>query len=101
MASTFASASSFNGDLSKWDVSRVTNMEEMFSGASSFAQTLCGAWQTSTADKKEMFTRSSGRICTTSTTTSVTTSMTTSTRWSPKSKAELRAAIEQCLQLST
>jgi hypothetical protein len=54
-------------------------MEEMFSGASSFTQTLCGAWQTSTADKKEMFTRSSGRICTTSTTTSVTTSMTTST----------------------
>ena len=32
----FASASSFNGDLSKWDVSRVTNMKGMFSYASSF-----------------------------------------------------------------
>ena len=26
----------FNGDLSKWDVSRVTNMQDMFSSASAF-----------------------------------------------------------------
>ena len=37
----------------------------LFKGASSFAQTLCGAWLTSTAKKKEMFEGSSGRICST------------------------------------
>ena len=33
-------ASSFNGDLSKWDVAKVTNMVRMFSGASSFKRDL-------------------------------------------------------------
>ena len=56
----------FDGDISKWDVSRVVNMKGMFSKASSFAQTLCGAWSDSTADKAGMFDGSSGRICTTS-----------------------------------
>ena len=32
----FASASSLNCDLSKWDVSRVIDMEDMFASASSF-----------------------------------------------------------------
>ena len=68
MRAMFNSASSFNGDISKWDVSRVTDMEEMFSGASSFAQTLCGAWLTSTADKGGIFDGSSGEICTTTST---------------------------------
>ena len=36
MASMFASTSSFNGDLSKWDVSSVTIMDWMFYSASSF-----------------------------------------------------------------
>ena len=31
----FAPASSFNGDLSKWDVTKVTDMSLMFYGASS------------------------------------------------------------------
>jgi len=36
MGSMFSSATSFNGDLSKWNVSNVTNMSHMFDGASSF-----------------------------------------------------------------
>ena len=64
----FYDASSFNGDISKWDVSRVTDMGGMFSGAASFAQTLCGAWGTSAADKEGMFDDSSGRICATTST---------------------------------
>merc|ERR1719201_1621684 len=48
----FYGVSSFNADLSKWDVS---SMSKMFNGASSFAQTLCGVWFTSTANKEEMF----------------------------------------------
>jgi surface protein len=34
----------FNADLSRWDVSRVTNMEGMFSHATAFNQPL-GAWK--------------------------------------------------------
>ena len=32
----FSLATSFNGDLSSWDVSSVTNMESMFQDATSF-----------------------------------------------------------------
>ncbi len=49
-------------------------MSKMFKGASSFAQTLCGAWYTSTADKEGMLDGSSGLICTTSASTSTPTS---------------------------
>ena len=63
MQSMFGEAKSFNADLSKWDVSKVTNMAKMFKGASSFAQTLCGAWFASTANKEDMFEDSSGRVC--------------------------------------
>ena len=72
MAGMFNYASLFNCDISKWDVSRVTNMEEMFSGASSFTQTLCGAWSASKAYKGGMFDGSFGQMCTTTTTTVVT-----------------------------
>ena len=36
----FYNASSFNRPLSDWSVNKVTNMHEMFKGASSFNQTL-------------------------------------------------------------
>ena len=36
MNSMFAGASSFNGNISSWNVSAVTNMDGMFAGASSF-----------------------------------------------------------------
>ena len=63
MEEMFYYASEFNGDLTKWDVSRVTTMRSMFYGARSFTQTLCErAWVQSTADKFEMFHGSPGSI---------------------------------------
>jgi len=50
-------------------VSSMTDMKFMFRGASSFDQTLCGAWKTSTADKRGMLDGSYGRMCTTTSTT--------------------------------
>ena len=53
----------FNRHLSEWDVSSVTDMDEMFLNAVSFKQTLCGAtWVNSKASKKQMFEGSSGSI---------------------------------------
>ena len=40
MSDMFRDASSFNGNLSSWNVSSVTNMDSMFSGASDFNQPL-------------------------------------------------------------
>ena len=36
MSDLFSGADKFNADISKWDVSRVTKMSRMFLGASSF-----------------------------------------------------------------
>merc|ERR1712227_371700 len=80
MQSMFYFASSFNGGLSEWDVSTVTDMTDMFAGASSFTQILCGKWKTSTAKKDKMFDGSSGRFC-----------------WG-QSKAELEAATKECFK---
>merc|ERR1712110_340888 len=63
MSFMFASARSFNSDISNWDVSRVINMEHMFESAISFSHTLCGKWQTSLANKDEMFLGSRGKMC--------------------------------------
>merc|ERR1712032_265688 len=84
-------ASSFNGDISEWDVSSVTDMEKMFYGAASFKQTLYGAWYTSTADKDSMFTDSSGKIRKAPPNTEK-----TKPAWAPESNAELRDSIEEC-----
>jgi surface protein len=70
MAYMFFRASAFNQDLSKWAVSAVTGMESMFHGASAFNRELCGvAWMDSKADKTDMFTNSPGRILSTVCTT--------------------------------
>merc|ERR1719353_1892579 len=59
----FYNAKSFNGDISQWDVSRVKNMDAMFYNAASFKQELCGAaWVHSKATKFGTFTGSSGSI---------------------------------------
>ena len=53
----------FNSEISKWDVSRVKNMDGMFSGTASFKQKLCGpARLRSKASKIDMFADSSGSI---------------------------------------
>lgn len=51
---TFQSALNFNGDVSKWDTSNVTDMSTLFSGANSFNQPL--NWNTSkVTDMSQMF----------------------------------------------
>ena len=76
----FYQARSFNGDISNWNVGRVTNMMCMFYWATSFKRTLCGAaWVNSKAAKDYMFDGSPGSICTTTTTTTATTTATTTT----------------------
>ena len=63
MPGMFRYARSFNGDISKWDVSSVSNMDNMFRAAKSFNQKLCGAnWVHSMASKNDMFTGSSASI---------------------------------------
>ena len=69
----FARASVFSHDLSKWDVSAVKDMEKMFFHASAFNHKLCGdAWVQSKADKTEMFYESPGSISSTVCTTAET-----------------------------
>ena len=43
MERMFAQASSFNSDVSSWNIGSVTNLNDMFEGATSFNQNLC-AW---------------------------------------------------------
>ena len=63
MAGMFSHAKSFNRDISKWDVSNVLMMDNMFFNAASFRQKLCGsAWVRSKASKNEMFVGSFGSI---------------------------------------
>ena len=56
MNKIFYFASAFNQDLSKWDVSAVTDMGAMFNGATAFTIKLCGAaWMNTKANKQSMF----------------------------------------------
>ena len=49
MYALFDGVTSFNGDLSSWDVGQVTDMGWMFMGATSFNRQLGGTWSSSTA----------------------------------------------------
>ena len=62
MNSLFRGATSFNGDLSSWDVGQVMNMACMFEGATSFNHQLGGTWSQSTASRTGMFSNSPGSI---------------------------------------
>ena len=74
----FSQATAFNSDISKWDVSSVATMDNMFQEASSFKQKLCGAaWVRSKASKNDMFKGSHGSISQTVECTSVPTPVTT------------------------
>ena len=88
MCGMFRYAKAFNGDISKWDVSSVSNMDFMFRDAILFKQSLCGtAWVHSTASTDQMFEGSSGSkpgaVCT------------TTPAFSPKSKVELKSAVDK------
>ena len=62
----FFGARSFNSDISKWDVSNVGSMKEMFRKATAFIKELCGpAWVRSKANKDAIFEGSPGSISTT------------------------------------
>merc|ERR1712032_1308776 len=92
MSFMFFRALSFNGDISDWDVSRVIHMQNMFDSAACFAQTLCGdSWITSTADKNGMFDGSSGRICVLNGKEEWAPEP---VEWAPESTEELRDAVE-------
>ena len=84
-----------NGDVSKWDVSRVHNMDYIFQNVKSFKQELCGAaWVHSNASKIQMFAGSPGSISRTVCT------CTTSSAFSPGSEEQLKSAVDECLKLS-
>merc|ERR1719201_1280984 len=59
MKDIFYGASAFNQDLSKWDVSAVTDMRTMFADASSFNQDLSNWDVSKVTDMEEMFLRAS------------------------------------------
>ena len=56
MSNLFSGANMFNGDISTWDVSRVTSMNRMFMGASSFNRDLSKWDVSSVRDMANMFT---------------------------------------------
>ena len=86
MEGVFAHAESFDSDISTWDVSSVANMDDIFSGAASFTHNLCGAaWTNSKATKEDIFVESSGSI-------SQAVRKTTTT-FLPQTKTELQSVI--------
>ena len=55
MSSMFFYATSFNGDISGWNVSKVADMSSMFFGATSFDQDISGWNVSKVADMSSMF----------------------------------------------
>ena len=100
MSSMFWGAASFNGDISKWNVSRVINMDNMFRRATSFKHRLCSAaWVHSNASQNDMFLGSFGSISQTVCTTIPSAGITKTTAFLPRSKSQLKSAIDECLKL--
>ena len=96
MSGIFLGTTSFNDDLSNWDVSSVKDMYGMFWGATFFKRQLCGtAWAHSQAKKTIMFAVTSGSISTTTCTT-----RTPMTLFSSQSRDELKSVLDACLKLS-
>ena len=96
MSGMFLGATSFNGDVSKWDVSRVNDMHGMFLGATVFKRKLCSfAWVNSRAKQLNMFEGSSGSISSTKCAAT-----TISPVFSPKSRADLKSAVDAYLKQS-
>ena len=94
MRGMFLGATSFNGDLSKWDVSSVTDIRGMFLGATLFKRNFCTtAWVHSKASKDAMFEGSSGSISST-----VCEVNTIPAIFSPQSGVELKSAVDAYLQ---
>merc|ERR1719331_1480568 len=63
MSGMFMGAKVFRGDTSKWDVSKVSKMDYMFCYAPLFDRKLCGsAWVHSRASKQDIFAGSFGSI---------------------------------------
>ncbi len=54
----FDGATSFNHDISSWDVSNVTNMEQMFFNATAFDQNISG-WNVANVTSWSLFRDSS------------------------------------------
>ena len=92
----FLGATSFNGDLSKWDVSSVSDMRVMFLGVALFKRELCtAAWVRSKTTKHLMFEDSSGSI---STAVCTATAPPLGTLFSPESREELKSAVDAILE---
>ena len=91
MQGMFLGATSFNGDLSKWDVTRVIDMRGMFMGATLFRRSLCSlSWVNSKANKVLMFEGSS-----TSMSGEISCEVTAMVPGSaPESETELKSAVE-------
>jgi surface protein len=62
MGSMFKNAIAFNGDLSSWDVASVADMIDMFNGASTFNGNL-SAWIVNSVSSCANFCGTSGAIC--------------------------------------
>merc|ERR1712032_1504197 len=89
----FYLASAFNQDLSKWDVSSVSDMKYMFNGAFAFNQDL-SKWDVSAvSDMQFMFINSPGSISSVPCTTP---GPGLHKVFSPPSKTELRDAVMEC-----
>ena len=99
MSRMFWAASLFNCDISKWDVSSVTGMDSMFKDASSFAQQLCEEeWVYSKASKEDMFVGSAGSIVRRLCESARSPSITNAPMFSLQSNSELKDAINACIE---